>query len=57
MPIRWLVVLLGLLVGSLGSGLTAWFFKFTRPYRLARNLIVIGLGYVVVVQFAGSLLV
>jgi hypothetical protein len=42
------VISLGLVLGSWASGMSGWFLWFTRPYRKARNLLVIGLGYIVV---------
>ncbi len=51
------VILLGLVLGSWASGVWGWFFWFTRPYRKARNLLVIGFGYIVIgVSSVGSLL-
>jgi hypothetical protein len=44
----WQAVLLGLVLGSCAAGVWAWFFWFTRPYRQARNLFAIGIGYVVI---------
>ncbi len=49
-------ILLGLVLGSWASGISGWFFWFTRPYRKARNLLVMGFGYVVIgVSSVGSL--
>ena len=53
-----MAVLLGLVLGSFGSGVWTWFLWFTRSYRRARNFLVIGIGYVVVgVSSLGSLFI
>jgi len=51
-----MAISLGLVLGSWASGLSGWFLWFTRPYRAARNPLVIALGYVVVIgSMLGSL--
>lgn len=53
-----MAVLLGLMLGTFGSGVWTWFLWFTRSYRRARNFLVIGIGYVVVaISTLGSLFV
>jgi hypothetical protein len=44
-----MAVLLGLVLGSCGSGVWTLFLWLTRSYRRARNFLVIGIGYIVVV--------
>jgi hypothetical protein len=41
-------IALGLVLGTWASGVSGWFLWFTRPYRKARNLLIIGLGYIVI---------
>lgn len=43
-----LVTLLGLILGSWGSGVGAWFLWYTRVYRRTRNMLAIRLGPIVV---------
>ncbi len=47
----------GMLLGSAWAGAVGWYLLLTRSYRQVRNLIVIGLGYVLVGTVSiGSLL-
>jgi len=50
MGLTLILILLGLGLGGLASGLMAWYLVATRPYRRARNPLAIGFGYIV---FAG----
>lgn len=58
MPLMLLVVSLGLMLGTWAVGSYGWFLWLTRSYRRQRNVLVIGLGYIVVgISFLGSLFV
>jgi hypothetical protein len=52
-----IATLAGLLLGSAWAGAVGWYFFLSRSYRRVRNLIVIGLGYLLVGTLGiGSLL-
>lgn len=50
------VIGLGLMLGSWASGVGGGFLSSTRPYRKARNPLVIGLGYIVIGLSSGGTL-
>ena len=43
-----IATLAGLLLGSGSAGAAGWYFLITRSYRRARNLVVIGLSYILI---------
>jgi hypothetical protein len=52
-----IAIFAGLLLGSAWAGAVGWYFFLSRSYRQVRNLIVIGLGYLLVGTLGiGSLL-
>jgi hypothetical protein len=57
MTVILIAIFAGLLLGSAWAGAVGWYFFLSRSYRQVRNLIVIGLGYLLIGTLGiGSLL-